>query len=146
MRELFFVDVEAEWGKPSPFSGRMTEFACVTYPSRFTFERYDDSSESLGDFSLWVTSITNRERATFVSDNPAYDWQWINYYFDKYGIKNPFGYSARRIGDFYAGLVGDFGRANEWKKLRVTPHTHKAIDDVMGNVEAFERLLAGERP
>ena len=145
MKELFFVDVEAEWGKPSPFSGRMTEFACVTYPSLDTFERHDDSKESMGDFACWVTEITKGKRATFVSDNPAYDWQWINYYFDKYGIKNPFGYSARRIGDFYAGLIGDFNNANEWKKLRITKHDHTALNDTLGNVEAFDRILKGER-
>ncbi len=59
--------------------------------------------------------------------------------------KNPFGHSARRIGDFYAGLVGDFTDASSWKKLRVTVHDHNPVHDAMGNLEAFERILSGER-
>jgi hypothetical protein len=80
-----------------------------------------------------------------VSDNPAYDWQWINYGFDKHLGFNPFGHSARRISDFYAGLRGDWDNTQGWKRLRVTPHDHNPVNDAMGNVEAFERLMAGER-
>ena len=59
---------------------------------------------------------------------------------------NPFGYSARRIGDFYAGLIGDFKDASSWKRLRITKHDHHPVHDAMGNLEAFERLLKGDRP
>jgi len=56
-----------------------------------------------------------------------------------------FGHSARRIGDFYAGLVGDFGRSSEWKRLRISRHDHHPVNDAMGNVESFARMRAGER-
>jgi hypothetical protein len=42
-------------------------------------------------------------------------------------------------------LVGDFSNSQGWKRLRVTPHNHNPVDDAMGNVEAFARLLKGER-
>ena len=84
-------------------------------------------------------------RPLFVSDNPAYDWQFINYYFHLFLGKNPFGHSARRIGDFYAGLTSDFTNSSSWKKLRVTPHDHNPVNDAMGNLEAFEKILNGER-
>jgi hypothetical protein len=32
-----------------------------------------------------------------------------------------------------------------WKRLRVTPHDHNPVNDAMGNPEAFERILRGER-
>lgn len=73
------------------------------------------------------------------------DWQWINYYFHHTIQTNPFGYSARRIGDFYAGLVGDPMAANKWKKLRITKHDHNPVHDAMGNAEAMERMLKGDR-
>ena len=44
----------------------------------------------------------------FVSDNPAYDFQWINFYFWRYFGMNPFGHSGRRIADFYAGWLAIF--------------------------------------
>jgi hypothetical protein len=80
-----------------------------------------------------------------VSDNIAYDWQWIAGMFDRAGMDNPFGHSGRRIGDYYAGLTGDFGNTQAWKRLRVTPHDHDPVHDAMGNVEAFARILRGER-
>jgi len=84
-------------------------------------------------------------RWTLVSDNPAFDWQWINDAFLRCFGHNPFGFSARRIGDFYAGLANDFSKATDWKSLRVTKHDHNPVNDAMGNCEAFERMLNGER-
>ena len=89
--------------------------------------------------------VLKGEKPIFVSDNPAFDWQWINDGFWRTLGRNPFGHSARRIGDFYAGLVGDFTNSSSWKKLRSTPHDHNPVNDAMGNLEAFERLLNGEK-
>lgn len=86
----------------------------------------------------WLTLVTPAgERPTFVSDNPAFDWQFINYYFHYFGFKNQFGFSARRIGDLYAGMKGKASEASNWKHLRKTLHTHDPVDDAMGNAEAL---------
>jgi eukaryotic-like serine/threonine-protein kinase len=71
---------------------------------------------------------------------PAFDWQFINYYFHRFLGKNPFGFSARRIGDLYSGLVRDASKASEWKKYRVTAHTHNPVDDAKGNGEALKKI------
>jgi len=57
-------------------------------------------------FDEWIKKVSIG-KPIFISDNPAFDWQWINYYFHKYLNKNPFGFSARRIGDIYCGMVKD---------------------------------------
>ena len=88
-------------------------------------------------FAAWIKDV-NEGHPIFISDNPAYDWQWINYYFHKYYGNNPFGYSARRIGDLYCGLVGD-SRAR-WKHLRKTNHTHMPVDDAKGNAEVLHYM------
>ncbi len=49
--------------------------------------------------------------------------------------RNIFGFSARRIGDLYCGVVKD-SRA-KWKHLRKTTHTHNPVDDAKGNAEAL---------
>ena len=54
--------------------------------------------------------------------------------------RNPFGFSGRRIGDLYAGLVKDASKATEWKKYRVTAHTHNPVDDAKGNAEALKKF------
>lgn len=141
---LIFVDCEAPFGVGSPAVGDMTEFGAVEYKTRQTFHGRDCSQETFEKFRLWL-SRTSKGRPIFVSDNPAYDWQWINFYFWKYFGGNPFGHSARRIGDFYAGLMGDFFKSNDWKKLRVTSHDHNPVNDALGNVEAFDALRQGKR-
>ena len=76
----------------------------------------------------------------FVSDNVAFDWQFINYYFHKFTGQNQFGFSGRRIGDLYAGPVKDASKATEWKKFRGTKHTHHPVDDAKGNAEALRKF------
>lgn len=140
---LIFVDCEAPFGKGSPAVTDMTEFGAVEFKSQETFHGKDCSKETFEAFAAWLKKFEGRP--LFVSDNVAYDWQWINFYFWKYFGENPFGHSGRRISDFYAGLVGDFYNTQKWKRLRVTKHDHNPVHDALGNVEAFKRLLNGER-
>lgn len=79
-----------------------------------------------------------------VSDNPAFDWQWVAAEFARAGLENPFGFSARRIGDYAAGLRANFRDANSWKRLRHTKHDHNPVNDARGNAEALWAL--GVRP
>lgn len=161
MKNYIFIDCEATG--PCPGKGVLTEFGAVAYPSRNTFRGvlYDSRpsvnpvlSQELGsphdpvkvftDFEKWLKENTG-DRPIFISDNPAFDWQWINYGFHHAIDRNPFGWSARRISDFYAGLTGDFSNTQKWKQLRITKHDHNPVNDAMGNLEAFDRLLKGER-
>lgn len=162
MNNLIFVDCEATG--PCPGKGELTEFGAVEYRSRRSFhgvlfasrpsaanpalaERTGaafDPVRVFGDFAAWLATVT-KGRPIFVSDNPAFDFQWINHGFHHALGHNPFGHSARRISDFYAGLTGDFANSQAWKRLRVTPHDHNPVHDALGNVEAFERILRGER-
>lgn len=141
---LIFVDCEGKGPAPGLNDDARFEFGAVERKTRLTFHGVGGTYETFHAFMEWLDQF--KGRPIFVSDNPAYDWQFINYYFHLHLGGNPFGHSARRLGDFYAGLVGDFYHTQEWKSLRVTPHDHNPVNDAMGNLEAFERLLAGERP
>lgn len=99
-----------------------------------------DHKKVFSDFKKWLFK-DSKDRPSFISDNVAYDWQWINYYFWTTVGENPFGHSGRRISDFYAGLQRDFRDTQSWKRFRVTPHDHNPVHDAMGNVEAFEKIL-----
>jgi len=158
---LIFVDCEA-WGN-SPVTGQLTEFGAVEYKSRKTFHGVVvpgtrpskdnpavpekkvaliiDEWRAFVQFETWLNQFAGDGRLIFISDNPAFDWQWINAGFWKHLNRNPFGHSARRIGDFAAGLAGDFYQSSKWKQLRVTKHDHNPVNDAMGNVEAFSALL-----
>ncbi len=144
-------------GVGSPATGDMTEFGAVVFDGveqweaqehHDTFHGAGCGQQIIGAFGNWINQVNKNgftSRPTMISDNPAYDWQWINFYFHKYFGNNPLGFSARRIGDFYAGLTHDWHRANIWKRLRVTKHDHNPVHDAIGNVEAFVRMLKGER-
>lgn len=164
---LIFVDCEAFGGCPG--TGRLTEFGAVDYKSRQTFhgvilnrtpepsnpavptsvvladsDYYATSRPVFRKFEEWL-SLVSKGRPVMVSDNPAFDFMWIADGFHRHIGSNPFGHSARRISDFYAGLCGDFYKTQEWKRMRVTPHDHNPVHDSLGNVEAFERMMKGER-
>ena len=114
------VDCEAPFGVGAPSVGDMTEFGAVDVNALQdgrveTFHGVDCSEDTFRQFREWLTP---RIPVVFVSDNPAYDFQWITFYFWRYFGANPFRHSGRRIADFYAGLVGDFRRAQKWKRLR----------------------------
>lgn len=113
------------------------EALAVSGFSREEHEQFDDPKEVMTEFGIWLMN-TSIGKPTFISDNPAFDWQWINYYFHKYTGKNPFGFSGRRIGDLYCGLVKNGSKNRDWKrKYRKTKHTHNPVDDAMGNAEAL---------
>ena len=97
-------------------------------------------AEAMQQFGEWLSGIS-KERLVFWSDNPAYDWQWINHGFAVAGIANPFGFSARRIGDLYAGTMKTPGDHNSWRKFKITPHDHDPLNDAKGNAEALLEVL-----
>ena len=127
----------------------MREFGAVELSSLKSFYGKDASRATFYHFEKWLEQFKGRK--VFVSDNPAYDWQGINYGFLHQLGRNPFGHSARRVGDFYAGLKGNWRNTSGWKNLRKTPHTHNPVDDARGNAEALREILgvnkgAGQLP
>lgn len=128
------------YGQTKPISEKWEPDAlAVSGFTREQHERFNDPKNIMVNFNNWIESVNKEDRPTFISDNVAYDWQWINYYFHYYLGKNPFGWSGRRIGDLYCGMKRDVRSA--WKhKLRKTPHTHNPTDDAKGNAEAILAL------
>lgn len=127
-------------GLTAPISGQwIPEALAVSNISREQHLQYPDPKKTMDAFDKWLEGIEGQ--IVFVSDNPAYDWQWINYYLHRYVGRNKFGFSARRIGDMFAGLVGNAKAPGiQWKKLRKTEHTHDPVDDAKGNAEALLEL------
>lgn len=128
-------------GRCAPVSPNFVpEALAVSGFSRADHETFPDPAQTMREFAAWLASLKGG-RPVFVSDNPAFDWQWINFYFHEFTGTNPFGFSARRIGDFAAGLERDWFAASKWKSLRQTTHTHDPVDDARGNAEALLVLL-----
>jgi hypothetical protein len=126
------------YGKTKPISNHWNpEALAVSGFSRQEHEQFDDPGEVMLQFAQWIETVS-KGKPTFVSDNIAFDWQWINFYFHKFLGRNPFGFSARRIGDLYCGMKMDAGLNQEWKRLyRKTGHDHNPVNDAKGNAEAL---------
>jgi len=126
------------YGKTKPISNLwVPESLAVSGFDRQQHESFDEPVKVMEDFVEWL-SKNSIGKPTFISDNVAFDWQWINYYLHAYIGKNPFGFSGRRIGDLYCGMKMDTGLNAEWKRLyRKTTHDHHPVNDCLGNAEAL---------
>jgi hypothetical protein len=126
------------YGQMKPISDEyVPETLAVSGFSREEHLKFDDPFIVMDNFANWLKEYSVG-RPVFISDNNGYDASWINYYFHVYYGKNPFGWSSRRIGDLYCGMVKD--TFAQWKHLRKTEHTHNPVDDAMGNAEALLRM------
>lgn len=128
------------YGDTKPISDEfVAEALAISGFSREEHLKFDDPQAVMQKFDEWLKENSNG-RPVFISDNLAFDWQWINYYFHYFIGKNPFGFSGRRIGDLYSGLEKDFFAASKWKSFRRTAHTHNPVDDAKGNAEALLKI------
>lgn len=121
------------YGKTKPISTLYKPDALAI--SGFTREEhltFDDPKEVMLSFKEWINS---QGKCIFISDNLAFDWQYINWYMHKFTGSNPFGFSGQRIGDKFQGFYND--PYYKWKKHRKTSHTHHPVDDAKGNAEAL---------
>lgn len=103
---------------------------------------YRAPEQVMSEAKSWLDQIAGPgRRPIFWSDNPAFDWQFWNWYCHKYLGANPAGFSARRIGDLDAGRRGEPLNTSAFKKRRETAHTHNPVDDARGNAEALRWIL-----
>lgn len=124
----------------SPISADyVPEALAVSGFSREETQGFDDPAEVMQRFAEWLAGLSRgRRRHSFVSDNNGFDWSFVNWYFHHFTGSNPFGHSSTNLGSLYKGLVKD--TYQNFKHLRVTAHTHNALDDARGNAEALLTL------
>lgn len=165
MRTIF-ADIESTGAAPTARDAHgnfcvMTEFALVDYSTKESFHGvlvhdadpgpenpalpvirpYSTSSDPL-QVARAAEQFLGDDRIIMVSDNPGFDAMWLNCFFHQHLGYSPLGYSSRRIGDFFAGLSGNWRKSSNWKSLRKTSHTHNPVDDCMGNIEAVACAVA----
>jgi DNA polymerase III epsilon subunit-like protein len=126
-------------GEVRPISERfLPEALAISGVSRETHLRFEEPGPVMERFAAWIGQVS-KGRPVLCSDNLAFDWQWINYYFHAYLGRNPFGWSGRRIGDLYCGMMKDGYAA--WKHLRRTPHDHDPLNDARANADVLLQLI-----
>ncbi len=130
------------YGRIKPISENYIEDSlAVSGFTREEHEQFDEPEKVMREFAEWLKE-NSKGRPVFISDNLAFDWQWLNYYFHTYLGCNPFGYSGRRIGDLYCGMMMNTSLNAEWKRLyRITEHDHNPVNDAKGNAEALLKMV-----
>lgn len=140
MTEIGVVLVEPSldktfYGQLKPISDQwVPEALAVSKKTREQVMQFDDPSKVMHELSDWTTKVSNG-RPIFISDNPCFDWMFSCWYFHEFCGRNPFGFSGRRIGDLYCGMVKNTFAT--WKHLRKTRHDHHPVNDAKGNAEAL---------
>jgi hypothetical protein len=164
MSLLLSVAVEASG--PAPLHGDMISFAAVVieegldrsfasgnmrpecehyWPEAYaaigmTREQHEAAPHSIRDrilaFADWLESLRD-SRLIMVTDNPGFDYGWLNFELLNHVGQQLLGHSARRIGDVWSGLRKTPMETSLWRRYRVTPHDHDPLNDAMGNAEAW---------
>ena len=95
------------YGKLRPVSDQfIPEALAVSGHSREETLTFEEPKIVMENFAKWIREVC-KDQPIFISDNNGFDWMFICWYFHHFLNRNPFGYSSRRIGDLYCGLVND---------------------------------------
>lgn len=109
-----------------------------------------EPSEAMPEFLKWVETVSDGMKPVFVGFNATYDWQFVNWYFETFCGRNPFGFGGVDIKSFYMGLTGSSWEASRSSKLPSkfqpdTPQTHNALEDAKAQASIFRKMMATKR-
>jgi hypothetical protein len=125
------------YGELKPISDKWIPNALkVSGFSRKDTLKFPDPWETMNEFEKW---LLEKKNPMFIADNNGFDYMFICWYFWHFLGRNPFGHSSTNLGSLYKGLVKSVFK--NFKYLRKTKHDHNPVNDAMGNVEAFHKMM-----
>lgn len=155
MVSLGAVVIDAERKLDQTFYGQfkpisedwVPEALAVSGHSREECQGFPDAKTETERFAAWVAEVSGIRKtrgrvvpdARFISDNNGFDWQFVNYYCQRFTQDNPFGHSSTNLGSLYKGRINNMFK--NFKHLRKTKHTHHPVMDAKGNVEALYAMI-----
>ncbi len=177
MREQYFsIDIESAGPIPGKYS-LLSIGACVVGKPRTSFyrelkpisrssvpealkvsgfklrdlERTGERPEiAMKRFGAWVKKTSVGRKAVFVGFNAAFDWQFVNWYFEQFSPPNPFGFGGIDIKSYFMGLTGTQWSQTTSSQLPsqfqpTNPQTHNALDDARAQASIFQKLMREAR-
>ena len=122
-----------EWWKTQPEAWR----ACR--------ENQQHPTDAMFSYVAWLKSIPGKH--VFVAYPAAYDFMFVYWYLMRFAGESPFSFSALDIKTYAMVKLGCKYRAATKKNMPKAwfgdvPHTHKAIDDAIGQGILFCNMLA----
>lgn len=108
--------------------------------------------EAMNSFAYWVeTQSEGRGRPIFVANNAPFDWMFVAWYFEQFGVKNPFGYVALDMKAYFMGLTrcawrdATLKRMAEYVNVPFEQLPHRALKDAIIQGKIFAKLIDIER-
>jgi ribonuclease T len=108
-----------------------------------------EPKQAMEEFAQWIRDVVppQTHRAVFVGFNAVFDWMFVNEYFVRYGIENPFGHGGLDIKSYYVGMMGSTWEQTSMKHLSPKylagrPLSHNALGDARDQAELFRAISA----
>lgn len=106
-----------------------------------------EPKQAMEEFAQWIRDVVppQTHRPVFVGFNAVFDWMFVNEYFVRYGIENPFGHGGLDIKSYYVGMMGSTWEQTSMrhlspKYLSGRPLSHNALGDARDQAELFRRI------
>jgi hypothetical protein len=118
-----------------------------TQPAAWAAHREDprDPAEAMAAYVTWVTALPGKP--VFVGYPAGFDFLFVYWYLVRFTGGSPFSFSALDIKSYAMAVLGTGYRETvkrnmprEW--FGPAPHTHRALDDAIGQGELFCNILA----
>jgi DNA polymerase III, epsilon subunit and related 3''-5'' exonucleases len=110
-------------------------------------EHGTEAGRAMREFAQWIRDVVppQTHRAVFVAFNAVFDWMFVNEYFVRYDIENPFGHGGLDIKSYYVGMMGSTWEQTSMrhlspKYLAGRPLSHNALGDARDQAELFRRI------
>jgi ribonuclease T len=103
---------------------------------------------AMAKFEQWIASqVPEGSVPVFVGFNAAFDWMFVDDYFQRYLGRNPFGHSAIDIKSLYMGVAGSTWAKTSLKYLSPlyldgSKLSHNALGDAKVQAEVFRAVRA----
>ncbi len=109
-----------------------------------------EPAQGMVDFANWVLGLKKQldARPLFTAYPASFDWLFVYWYLQHFGVESPFGFSGvRDIKEMYATKAGvPFSKASKRSMPKHllksdAPHTHHALDDAIGQGHLLMNVL-----
>jgi hypothetical protein len=109
-----------------------------------------EPAQAMSEYAAWVLEAKTRlgARPLFVAFPASFDWMFIYWYLQHFGVESPFGFSGvRDLKEMYAtkanASFSKAGKRHMPKHLLKSdaPHTHHALDDAIGQGHLCMNIL-----
>ncbi|WP_425619069.1 exonuclease domain-containing protein [Anatilimnocola sp. NA78] len=107
-----------------------------------------DPEDAMKKLAAWVKDVAGDGKPVFVGFNAGFDWSFVNWYFNHFLKKNPFGFAPLDVKSYYMGMIGCSWEETKSSRIRTeylptVPGDHNALHDARAQAEMFAKMREG---